>query len=425
VIFDPACYFGDRETDLAFTRMFGGFDEAFYRGYRESWPLPDEWRDRAEISISTIFSIMRCSSAEAMPGRCNGWSITTCSYGTPWKSLAASAPRASVVLADPRALHGLLEAPPWKTIVSGEALLSSRRTLGQSRIGLLCALTMTFAKRGSVVARRELRLGIPESYLDPPPFSWQRSGQRSGMEVGRRPGRECLAARQDDRILAGGVDDPGNPRKRDWLCVGTAGGGLLQETSAIEIAIVAREGGCGSFWLADVELIDRTVREEPVHSTGESFWVADYRGEREFGGLAIRWTEAPSPAFVVKASPDGIVWNEVVRQGIAMSSLSLLSVGNLETRFLRLGCGRLSALVSVELVPVEAGEARDAPFYLLAKMGPRGWFPRYWQREQSYWTPVAPPEGEPRGLMNEEGLRGALRRDVLTGTVPLVTKAGS
>lgn len=49
VIFDPASYYGDREADLAFTRMFGGFAEAFYRGYQESWPLRDGWRDRAEL----------------------------------------------------------------------------------------------------------------------------------------------------------------------------------------------------------------------------------------------------------------------------------------------------------------------------------------------------------------------------------------
>lgn len=40
VLFDPACYFGDRETDLAFTRMFGGFSAEFYRAYREIHPAP-------------------------------------------------------------------------------------------------------------------------------------------------------------------------------------------------------------------------------------------------------------------------------------------------------------------------------------------------------------------------------------------------
>lgn len=40
VLFDPACYYGDRETDLAFTRMFGGFSADFYRAYREIHPEP-------------------------------------------------------------------------------------------------------------------------------------------------------------------------------------------------------------------------------------------------------------------------------------------------------------------------------------------------------------------------------------------------
>lgn len=39
VIFDPAVYYGDRETDLAMTRLFGGFGPAFYAAYEASWPL--------------------------------------------------------------------------------------------------------------------------------------------------------------------------------------------------------------------------------------------------------------------------------------------------------------------------------------------------------------------------------------------------
>lgn len=40
VLFDPATYYGDRETDLAFTHIFGGFGADFYRGYAEQWALP-------------------------------------------------------------------------------------------------------------------------------------------------------------------------------------------------------------------------------------------------------------------------------------------------------------------------------------------------------------------------------------------------
>ncbi|MGH8178739.1 MAG: fructosamine kinase family protein, partial [Steroidobacter sp.] len=42
VIFDPAVYFGDREADIAMTRLFGGFGHAFYAAYQSTWPLdPD------------------------------------------------------------------------------------------------------------------------------------------------------------------------------------------------------------------------------------------------------------------------------------------------------------------------------------------------------------------------------------------------
>ena len=35
-VFDPACYYGDRETDIALTELFGHFSPAFYEGYEFS-----------------------------------------------------------------------------------------------------------------------------------------------------------------------------------------------------------------------------------------------------------------------------------------------------------------------------------------------------------------------------------------------------
>ena len=39
VIFDPACYWGDREVDLAMAQLFGGFSPSFFAGYTSRWPL--------------------------------------------------------------------------------------------------------------------------------------------------------------------------------------------------------------------------------------------------------------------------------------------------------------------------------------------------------------------------------------------------
>lgn len=39
VIFDPAVYYGDREADIAMTRLFGGFGAEFYAAYAAAWRL--------------------------------------------------------------------------------------------------------------------------------------------------------------------------------------------------------------------------------------------------------------------------------------------------------------------------------------------------------------------------------------------------
>ena len=49
VVFDPAVYYGDREADLAMTRLFGGFGRAFYDAYQAAAPLPAGHAIRAEL----------------------------------------------------------------------------------------------------------------------------------------------------------------------------------------------------------------------------------------------------------------------------------------------------------------------------------------------------------------------------------------
>jgi fructosamine-3-kinase len=49
VIFDPAVYYGDRESDLAMTRLFGGFGAAFYEAYETSAPLSPGHRARCDL----------------------------------------------------------------------------------------------------------------------------------------------------------------------------------------------------------------------------------------------------------------------------------------------------------------------------------------------------------------------------------------
>ena len=49
VIFDPACYYGDRETDIAMAELFGGFPTSFYAAYRAGWPLDSGYEVRKPL----------------------------------------------------------------------------------------------------------------------------------------------------------------------------------------------------------------------------------------------------------------------------------------------------------------------------------------------------------------------------------------
>ncbi len=49
VIFDPATYYGDRETDIAMTELFGGFPRSFYQGYNQQWELDPGYKTRKNI----------------------------------------------------------------------------------------------------------------------------------------------------------------------------------------------------------------------------------------------------------------------------------------------------------------------------------------------------------------------------------------
>jgi len=49
VVFDPAVHYGDPECDLAMTRLFGGFDRAFYAAYDAVLPPAPGWRERLPL----------------------------------------------------------------------------------------------------------------------------------------------------------------------------------------------------------------------------------------------------------------------------------------------------------------------------------------------------------------------------------------
>ncbi|NTW03633.1 MAG: fructosamine kinase family protein [Oscillochloris sp.] len=48
-LIDPAVYYGDREAEIAFTELFGGFSSAFYTAYNDAWPLAPGYAQRRDL----------------------------------------------------------------------------------------------------------------------------------------------------------------------------------------------------------------------------------------------------------------------------------------------------------------------------------------------------------------------------------------
>lgn len=214
---------------------------------------------------------------------------------------------------------------------------------------------------------------------------------------------------------------------------GPAGGGAPSEVGAVEIAIAAGSGGKGSLELSNASLEDQTLRSpqaiaassfltnhspDAVWNEGPTgwraipgdaapWWAIDFGRRLRFGGLVIRWPEdLPPRACAVEVSDDGKIWTTLRRMVRACGSMSHISAPGGEARHLRVVFDDAScaALNRVEMKPDAFSSTPNEFMHSVAADYPRGFHPRYWHREQSYWTPVGSPEGKCRALINEEGM---------------------
>jgi hypothetical protein len=217
---------------------------------------------------------------------------------------------------------------------------------------------------------------------------------------------------------------------------GPAGGGAMRELGAIEIALTAGPGGAGTVWLQDLTLEDLTITAPPIVRASSElpghapdgllaeppagvWWsepaapqrlTIDFQGEREYGGLAIDWaTGGRARAFAVETSTDGTSWTTAYEATQADAARSYVYMPATRARWLRLDLresveGRGFGIAGIGVRPYEFSRSLQTFFGGIAAEAPRGDYPRYLAREQSYWTPIGVPDGETCALMNEEGM---------------------
>lgn len=197
---------------------------------------------------------------------------------------------------------------------------------------------------------------------------------------------------------------------------GPRGGGELRRVASVEIVVTAVNGGRGSVLIDDFTLTELPPAVQVAVATGS--WKAgegvqqhliDLGVRREIGGLRIDWDEHDfARDYTIEASRDGKRFDELRRVVGNRRSTQLLHLPDVETRYLRLTASRSArgkgyAIRNVEIEPVDWAPTVNDFFSLLARETTRGDYPRYFSREQSYWTAIGADGGEEEALVGEDG----------------------
>jgi hypothetical protein len=322
----------------------------------------------------------------------------------------------------------------WMSVASGQAELAIRPDTGPG--GPAMCLDFDFKGGGGfVVARKRFRLRLPESYRfrfafrgEAPPNKLEfKLVDPSGANVWRYQDEHC-DFQTDWRVQE-------IPHQEIEFAWGPAGGGDAVEVGALELVVAAGPGGKGRLWISNLRLEDRTLYEPPLISASsdlpghaadrvldgrsDTSWRpavvpaslrVDFRGAREYGGLILRWPD-PRRArrFEVQASDDGAQWQLLYSAPRAAGEHSWVYLPNGCSRFLRLDVDALDGkpvpgLIALEVQPYAFSRSLNGFFHEIAADGPRGRFPRWLYREQSYWTPADIPDGTVPGVLNEDGM---------------------
>ncbi|MFL5559961.1 MAG: discoidin domain-containing protein [Gemmatimonadaceae bacterium] len=216
---------------------------------------------------------------------------------------------------------------------------------------------------------------------------------------------------------------------------GPSGGGDLKRFAALEIAITAGKGGRGSVWLDELTLTTRpatTALARPIvmtdpaignanaivdNDTLTSWWPSrpaqsvtlDFGAMRELGGIIVRWEPDRQAAdYDVELQREDSAWTTGYRVRDSNGGDDFIPLPDQDARRLRLRILRPAnpngiALREVVVQPLSWSATPNAFAEVVAANAPRGAYPRYLSREQSYWTIIGVSGDRARPLLSEDG----------------------
>ena len=336
----------------------------------------------------------------------------------------------------PRTLDDFADPSRWTALGSDQVSANLRETAGQD--GAALCLDFDFhGVSGYASMKRPLHLDYPADYeLD---VRVRGNGPDNALQL-------KLADAKNENVWwvnRASFSPPEawtqlrNRKRQIDFAWGPIADRTLGSSESIEFTVYAVEGGRGEVCFADLVFRERAtlpaVLPKPLASASSAtraaaaanaidgdantFWqsasgaeqsiTVDLGIEREFGGLVLRWhDDAFASNYEVALSDDAKTWRTVRRVTAGNGGADPLYLPESEARYVRLslhGRGGGYALDEIELKDLAFGASANAFFSTLAKSVPRGWYPRGFYDEQTYWTVVGVDGGHETGLFSEDG----------------------
>ncbi|MFA6440124.1 MAG: discoidin domain-containing protein [Bacteriovoracaceae bacterium] len=220
---------------------------------------------------------------------------------------------------------------------------------------------------------------------------------------------------------------------------GTKHSAYPTKLSRMEIVVTAGSGGKGSVWIDEVRLttlpVIPAVIPTPIVSASsfvkkqgiptnilpgqkggwmskksKNEWIElDFNYEKEFGAVELDWDKRlQAVSYDISGSFDGKEYSTLLTVVNGKTGRILHYLPESEARFIRLTVHSNSAEVPVSIneLTVIASESISTPnhFYeRVASQSPIGMYPRYFLKQQQYWTVVGVPSDTREALFSEDG----------------------
>lgn len=356
--------------------------------------------------------------------------------------LSAAAVISSPATAQQRVLDTFEEPDRWTAHPSDGVSLRISREPGRS--GSAMRLDVDFhGGAGYAIARREIAIDLPDDYEmafwirgDAPP-------QNLELKLVDASGENVWWINRRDFHFPGAWTRVATRKRQIEFAWGPLRDAELRRVAAVEIAITAGSGGKGTVWLDDFTLTER--RPQPPYPAGPivsgsssvpgseprfaadgdtaTAWrtranagaqdlLLDFGGPVEFSAVVLRWESgqrATGYRLMTAAGPaDSAEWTHEAPHTASIGDVDFLYLPEREAHFFRLVLDDADAgpraLREIEIMPVDWARNPSEFFERVAAASPRGRYPKYLLRTQSYWTIAGTNGDAAEALINEEGM---------------------